>query len=352
MNRLSTLLLCCALPAAAQEYKMAVIGLVHAHVWGHLQKIVNSKEVKLVGVADPNPILTAEAKKLGVTDDLIASDYRKMLDERKPDLVWAFVENNRHLEIVQACAPKKINVIFEKPLAATYEQALEIQKLANQYGIKVMSNYQMAWWPANYTAKKLVDSGDLGQVWRLHGVVGHGGPGSQGPRNEFFFAWLTDPVKNGAGALMDFGCYNALWSLWYMGRPETVYAHVNHLRPETFPKVEDNSDMVLGYKNGVGMFEGSWDLPKSYQDLEVFGLKKSVYMQNGRVTEKAGREVKEIPIEPLVPDDAEPVSYMVSRMRSGKPVEGMTALDINVQVLEIIEAAKKSIATGAAVKLK
>ncbi|MDQ6676000.1 MAG: Gfo/Idh/MocA family oxidoreductase [Acidobacteriota bacterium] len=352
MNRLSILVLCCALPAAAQEYKMAVIGLVHAHVWGHLQKIVNSKEVKLVGVADPNPILTAEAKKLGVTDDLIASDYRKMLDERKPDLVWAFVENNRHLEIVQACAPKKINVIFEKPLAATHAQALEIQKLANQYGIKVMSNYQMAWWPANYTAKKLADSGDLGQVWRLHGVVGHGGPGSQGPRNEFFFAWLTDPVKNGAGALMDFGCYNALWSLWYMGRPETVYAHVNHLRPETFPKVEDNSDMVLGYKNGVGMFEGSWDLPKSYQDLEVFGLKKSVYMQNGKVTEKAGREVKEIPIEPLAPEDADPVSYMVSRMRSGKAIEGMTALDINVQVLEIIDAAKESIATGTAVKLK
>ena len=30
-----------------------------------------------------------------------------------------------------------------------------------------------------------------------------------------FFDWLTDPEKNGAGALMDFGCYNALWSLWY-----------------------------------------------------------------------------------------------------------------------------------------
>ena len=91
-----------------------------------------------------------------------------------------------------------------------------------------------------------------GQVWRLHGIVGHGGPGSTGARNKYFFDWLTDPVKNGAGALMDFGCYNALWSLWYLGRPESVYAQVNHLRPETFPKVEDNSDMILHYKNAVG----------------------------------------------------------------------------------------------------
>ena len=89
---------------------------------------------------------------------------------------------------------------------------------------------------------------------------------------------------------MDFGCYNALWSLWYMGKPETVYAHANHLRPETFPKVEDNADLILGYKNGVGIFEASWDLPRSYQDLEVYGLKGSVYMEQKAVTLQKGRE--------------------------------------------------------------
>jgi predicted dehydrogenase len=342
-----------ALPAAAQEYKMAIVGLVHSHVWGHLGKALNSKEVKLVGVAEPNSELVEEAKKAGVPAEIISSDYKKLLTEKKPDFVWAFVENNRHLEIVQFCAPLKINVIFEKPLAATYAQAQEIQKLAKKYDIKVMSNYQMAWWPANYTAKKVADSGDLGQVWRLHGVVGHGGPSSEGTRNKYFFAWLTDPVQNGAGALMDFGCYNALWSIWYMGMPDTVYAHANHLRPQTFPKVEDNSNMILGYKNGVGVFEGSWDLPKSYQDLEVFGLNGSVYMQNGKVTEKKPKsDLKDIPIEPLAPAEAEPISYMVSRMRDKKPIEGMTALDINVQVVQIIEAAKKSVASGQAVKLK
>ena len=50
----------------------------------------------------------AEAKKAGVPDALISGDYKKMLDEKKPDLIWAFVENNRHLEIVEAAAARKI----------------------------------------------------------------------------------------------------------------------------------------------------------------------------------------------------------------------------------------------------
>jgi len=329
-----------AAPVAAQEYKMAVIGLVHSHVWGHLPAIAKGTDVKLVGIAETNQDLVAEAQKIVGVNVPIFSDYKKMLDETKPDLVWSFVPNNQHIDIVRTCAPRGINVIFEKPLAATYKEALEVQKLAQQHHIKVMTNYQMAWWPANYTARKQADS-SIGQVWRLHGIVGHGGPGSKGVRSQYFFEWLTDPVKNGAGALMDFGCYNALWSLWYLGRPETVYAQVNQLRPETFPKVEDNSTMILHYKNGVGIFEGSWDLPKSYQDLEVFGREGSVYMQNGKVElrKTAGRrnsDAQSVAIDPLPPERTEPVAYMVYSIRNKKDIEGLTALDINVGVVEII----------------
>src|SRR5579875_140318 len=269
------LIVCCLLsfPMTAREpaqYKIAVIGLVHSHVWGHLATMLEGKTATLVGVSEPNPELVAEAKKAGVADNLFFGNYKKMLDEVKPDIVWAFVENNRHLEIAKECAPRHINLIFEKPTASTYADAKQIQALAQKYNVRVMTNYQMAWWPSNYVEKAAADRGDIGTVYRLHGVVGHGGPGSDGARNKFFFEWLTDPVKNGAGALMDFGCYNALWSLWYLGTPQSVYATALHLRPERFPKVEDAATLVLEYPNGVGIFEGSWDLPHSFQDLEVF----------------------------------------------------------------------------------
>ena len=334
----------------AQEYKIAVVGLVHSHVWGHLANILKSKDVKLVGVAEPNPALVAEAEKAGVDKSLFSDNYVQMLDKTKPDIVWAFVENNRHLEIVKACAPRKINVIFEKPLASTGADARAIRKIAAQTGIRIQTNYQMAWWPENYAAKKAAET-ELGQVYRLHGIVGHGGPGPNGARSQYFFAWLTDPVKNGAGALMDFGCYNALWSLWYLGKPDTVYATANHLRPEEFPKVEDNADLILGYKKAVGIFEASWDLPRGFQDLEVFGRKGSVYMAQKSVTLQKGAKKETLELTPRPPEESEPVAFMASRIRQNKPIEGLTAIDINVGVIEIIDAAKQSIASGKAVKL-
>ncbi len=348
---ISAFALCAVSAIAQQPYKIAVVGLVHSHVWGHLRDMVKNDPAQLVGVAEPIQELVEEAKKAGVAENLIFSDYTKMLDQTKPDIVWAFVENNRHLEIVKACAPRKINVIFEKPLASTYKDAAMIRELARSSGIQVMTNYQMAWWPANYTAHAQAESGAVGQVYRLRGVVGHGGPGSDGARNKYFFDWLTDPEKNGAGALMDFGCYNALWSLWYLGRPESVYAEANHLQPQRFPKVEDNATLLLHYKNGEGIFEGSWDLPRSFQDLEVFGRQGILYMQNGKVELKKGREVKEVAIEPLPADRIKPIVYMVESLKTKKPLTGLVAMDINVEVIEIIDAAKEAIRTGKAVAL-
>jgi predicted dehydrogenase len=335
----------------ASEYKMAVIGMVHGHVWGHLGTMLKGEHAKLVGIAETEPELIATAKKRGAADVPFFSDYRKMLDELRPDFVWSFAENNRHLEIVEACASKKIHVIFEKPLAATFAQSLEVRRLAREHGIQVMTNYQMAWWPANYAAKAAVDAGSLGQVWRLRGIVGHGGPGGPEGLNKYFVDWLTDPEKNGAGALMDFGCYNALWSLWYFGRPDKVYAQVNHLRPREFPKVEDNADLMLSWRESVGLFEGSWDLPRGFQDLEIFGLKGSVYMKNGSAELRTGRNPQPLTLNPLPPERAEPIAYMVNSLRSNKPIDGLTALDINVGVVEIIEAAKMSVKSGNSVAL-
>ena len=137
-----------------------------------------------------------------------------------------------------------------------------------------------------------------------------------------------------------------------MGRPEKVYTHVNQLRPDTFPKVEDNATMILSYKNGVGLFEGSWDLPRSFQDLEIFGNEGSLYMRNGLVEVRKGRtDVKPVTLTALPPERAEPIAYMIHCIREKKAPEGLVALDINVGVNEIIEAAKQSVKSGRAVSL-
>jgi len=74
-------------------------------------------------------------------------------------------------------------------------------------------------------------------------------------------------------------------------------------------------------------------------------------MRNENVELRTGRTPEPVPLPALAPDRAEPIAYMVSSLRSNKPVDGLTALDINVDVVEIIEAAKQSVASGRAVAL-
>jgi predicted dehydrogenase len=355
------LALCLATPlvaeaAPAREYKIAFIGLRHHITWTYVAQIAKGQAgpVKLVGIAETEPDLIAEAKRRGATDVPVYADYNKMLDETRPDIVWGFLENNRHLEVMRACAPRKIHVIYQKPLSATYKDALAIRDLARKHGIQVLVNYDMAFYPTTFAAKAKADSGEIGPIWRMHGRVGHVGPNSKDAAiGQFFFRWLTDPVQNGAGALMDFGSYNALWALWYKGRPETVFASVNHLRPERFPRVEDTAVLVLSYKDGVGLFEASWNFPRSFQDLEVFGRGGSILTTGSAdvVMQKGGGPAVKVEVPPLGPEMAGPIHYLTHCLESGKPVEGPVSLDLNVGIIEVVEAARKSVETGKAVPL-
>jgi predicted dehydrogenase len=339
-------------PQQEQRFRIGIVGLVHSHAWGHLRNMAKMTQIELVGIAEPNAALREIAAKEapGVA---LYEDYHQLLDGKRPEGVWAFVENDRHLEITRECASRGIHVIFEKPMAATYIQASQMLDIARKHKIKLMINYQMAWWPNNYAAFNLAKNGELGKVWRVRSVIGHGGPAPSGPndvRGQLFWAWLNDE-KRGGGALMDFTCYGAVWLRWFLGMPTTVYAITTHTRPEIY-KTNTNATVLAAFPdNGVGIIEGSWDLPRSFQDLEVFGSKGSVYMTSNRIEVYSGRERREATAEPLDENRRSPVSYFAYSVRADKPIEGMVSPEFNVDVMQIVEAAKRSARTGQPVKL-
>ncbi len=328
--------------SVAAATKVGFIGLRHGHAWRQLSDISGIAEADFVGVAESIPGLVEAAKEIQ-PDALYVSDYRAFVRQAEPEIAWAFVENNRHLEIVEFLAPLGIHVIFEKPLAGSYADAVRIRKLATQHGIEVMTNYQMAWWSANHQLRRMVSDGSIGKVWRLHGVVGNSGPAPRDLRRKVFFDWLTDPDANGAGALVDFGIYSATWAIWHLGLPQQVYATVSHLQPDRFPKVEDNAVFVLTYPEAVGIFEASWDLPRGFQHLEVFGHEGSLSLARDSLTIQAGRKAA-TPVNStaLAPVASHPVRYMIDRVTSRQPLEHIVALDLNVDAVQILEAAKIS----------
>ena len=361
-----------SLRAATAKPRFAVVGLMNGHCWRVLQNVTGVRDepqqrlggpstqlewgdfsdVEFVGVAESEQVLVQEARKYQPGLNYV-SDYRELIEESKPQIVWSFVETSRHLEVVKFCAPRGIHVIFEKPLATSLSDARGIRDVAREHDVIVMTNYQMAWWPTNQEVKRQADSGVVGPVWRLHGIVGHGGPREPtSPRGRIAFDWITDPVRNGGGALMDFGCYNALWALWLKGRPRSVLAQSNHLRRDLY-QVESNSTVVLTYDDGVAILEGSWNLPHNFQEVRVFGSEGSLYMTRALVHLRQGMYGEPVRVQPtaLARERSNPVSYIVDRINRGLPDDNITSIDMNVGVVEILDAAKESIRTGRAVSL-
>jgi predicted dehydrogenase len=181
---------------------------------------------------------------------------------------------------------------------------------------------------------------------------GHNGPKEIGCSPDFL-NWLTDPVKNGGGALMDFGCYGANLMVWLMNgkAPLAVTAVTHHLKPLIYPNVEDDATILLEYPDATGIIEASWDWPFSIKDLEVFGTKGYLHALNGNTLQKRDKDIYEnVPLKPATYTNN--IQYL-SDVLSGKldPGHDLSSLENNLIVVHILESALKSAREGTRIAL-
>ena len=122
--------------------RLAVAGVTHGHLWEVVSRM-NRGDFKIVGVAEPRDEYRTNnelARRLDAS--LFYADLGKMLDETKPEVVVAYGSIYDHLAVVEACAPRGVHVMVEKPLAVSYKAAQRMEKLAKKYGIMVLTNYE------------------------------------------------------------------------------------------------------------------------------------------------------------------------------------------------------------------
>ncbi len=238
-------------------------------------------------------------------------------------------------------------------MATNAADAREMERLANEAKIKLMVNYWNAWVAPTHDLFHRVRAGDVGPIRRIVVQYGHQGPKEIGVSQQFA-NWLYDPEKNGGGAIMDFGCYGAEWSVWLKGRPSRVYATTRKLKTEQNNKVDDDATIVLDYPDATVVIEASWDWPYSKDVAEVFGPKGSLLARHStllrRSSEARGPNVppdgESVTLEPLPKETSNPISYFVDCIRNNKPIEDPVSARLNVQVMEILDAARESARTG------
>jgi predicted dehydrogenase len=340
-----------------EPLRVAIAGLVHGHVDGFFSNSAHRPDIQIVAISDPDrSLFDRYAAKFGLDSALYHADVEEMLRTTKPQAVLVYSTTFDHRRIVELCAKQHVPVMMEKPLAVSLQDAQAIERAAREGKIQVLVNYETSWYPSNHAAFELAHAGAIGEVRKVVVHDGHEGPKEIGVGPEFL-KWLTDPKLNGGGALFDFGCYGADLMTWLMDgqRPLSVTAVTQHFKPDIYPHVEDEATIVLTYPKAQAILQASWNWPFGRKDMEVYG-RTGYVITVGRdelKVRRAGEKEEQIVAAGRVPspyDDS--LTYLRAVVQKGVKPDGLSSLETNVIVTEILDAARESGATGKTVHLK
>jgi predicted dehydrogenase len=344
-------------PAQQKPIRFAVAGMTHGHISFILGR-ADKGDFELVGLFEPNRELVQRlSKRYKFSENLAYSDLKDMLDKVKPDAVVAFGSIYDHLAVVEACAPRGIHVMVEKPLAVNMKHASRMANLARKHAIQLLTDYETSWYPTTAQAFKMVQEDQFaGKIRKVVIHDGHKGPKEIGC-DPVFLEWLTDPVLNGGGAIVDFGCYgaNLMTALTKGEKPLSVTAVTRQFKPEVYPKVDDEATIVVSYPGSQCIIQASWNWPFSRKDLEIYGENGYIVSVNkNELRAKGAGMTNEKSTSVTAADVAvyeDPFAYFtdVIRGKISVPPYGLYSLENNLLVVAILDAARKSAKTGKSV---
>ena len=345
--------------ANAKPVRIAVAGTTHGHV-GWILGRKNKTDVELVGIYESRKDLSAQhAKRFNLSENLFYTDLEKMLDAVKPEAVVAFGSIYEHMAVVEACARRGIHVMVEKPLAVSKEHAERMAALAKQYGILLLTNYETSWYPTTVKSYELLnDSNAIGPLRKATFHHGHQGPKEIGVGPEFL-EWLTDPVQNGGGALIDFGCYgaNVMTYLTKGEKPVSVTAVTRQFKPEVYPRVDDEATIIVSYPSSQAIIEASWNWPFGRKDMALYGRDGYIITKDNKeysIRKYRSDEQLKIITDKDVSVYTDPFSYLADVIRGTIKIEpyGVYSLENNLLVVRILEAARESAKTGRTISIR
>jgi predicted dehydrogenase len=335
--------------------RLAVIGLVHDHARLLFPMLPGRKDVQLVGIVEPDQEVVGYYKShFHLEDALFFPSLESLLAKTKVDAVATFTSTADHRRVVEMCAPLGIDVMMEKPLAASLDDARAIAAAAKMGGVQVVVNFETTWYPSNRLAFDLVNRqhaiGDLRKI-----LVQDGNQGPDGIKvTPYFRKWLTDPAQGG-GALRDFGCYGADLVTWLMEgrRPTSVLAVAQNFQGANYPDVDDEATLILTYPSAQAIIQASWNWPYGRKDMEIYGQNGSAIVPNRDVVRvRIGDAAETVIAAPaLHAPDTDQLAYLAAVVRNETQPSGLSSLEVNLVVTEILDAGRESARTGRRIDL-
>ena len=232
--------------------------------------IVAADNAELVAVFDVNPEANeAVAKEFGTVavssqEELLASDA---------DVIYIATPACLHFEQVQACAKAGKNVLCEKPLGMSNDEAEKMISVCEEAGVKLGIGFMMRFLAQHQAAAKMIQEGKLGAPVYGRAQLSCWYPLMEGN-------WRQDPAKGGGGSLMDMGGHCIDLLEMFFGEVKKVSCFTNNTIHEY--KAEDSAVAILFFENGsMATVDTFFCIPdaSSKTRLELYGSKGSILAQ-------------------------------------------------------------------------
>ncbi|CAA9333714.1 MAG: hypothetical protein AVDCRST_MAG93-6321, partial [uncultured Chloroflexia bacterium] len=260
----------------SKTYRLGVIGFAHMHINNLIDAFAELPNVEWVAAADTVPAVPSKITKFtsrawnlkraqeqtGIPKTY--DDYHTMLEQETLDIILVCSENARHAEVVEAVASKGIHIVVEKPMAHTYTDALRMFRAAEANNVRLMVNWPISWSPAARHVKTLIDQGVIGDVlevkWRNGaslGALAYGTGEDEVTDAEKGQEWWHSTAAGG-GAMLDYCCYGACVSRWYIGEQAVAATGVRANIMSKYGDADDNGIITVRYPNALAILEGTW----------------------------------------------------------------------------------------------
>ena len=181
----------------------------------HIESYKRMKHVKVVAMADLIPGKAEKfAARYGIEGCRFYPDHKSLLDNEELDAVSICTYNTQHAPCAIYALEKGVNVLLEKPMCVTTEEAVEIMRAEKKSGKVLSIGFQPRFDENMQMIKKIVDSGVLGKIYYIQ----TGGGRRRGIPNSTFIEKST----GGIGAMGDIGCYSLDCVLNAIGYPKPL----------------------------------------------------------------------------------------------------------------------------------
>ena len=355
-----------AAETAPPPLKVGIVGLSHGHVGGFLNGgalvpaggLLHRPDTELVGIVEPDQALfDTYAARLHLSSALHFPSIEELAAKTHPTAVLVFTATSEHPRVVEQCAALGLHVMMEKPLAVSYKDACRLQQAAERAKIHVLVNFETSWYRSVAAARRLLGEEALGPLVKTVFRDGHQGPKRIGVGPEFLSLLVDPQLTGGSGALSDFGCYGVdlMTSLMHGEAPLSVTAVTKQLQPDLYPQVDDEAEIILNYPHAVSVVQASWNWPFSFKQMDLYGTTGYVKALDAdglevRRQDDKGAQTSQGAAIPAPFDD--PLHYLGAVVRGEVAEEdSVSALQTNVTVSEVLDAARQSAQSGKTISL-